>query len=548
MSRLSGFSFVMMILLPAFAAAADQPSAPELVLPEVTLDIKDLSVENVLSMLPPAEAPVIVKTDVLLPPAPELAVEPPVRSLAVEGADPLGGPASPPRPLATQATLGIGSRNRVVGDLNVTTTGQNAQASLSFAHDTADGISGQAQGSGFDTRTDSIAGNVSGRLGPFNGGFQGSYAEKEMGLQNQSTDYFYRLGRNLDGTATLSVQPLDWLTVDGSVTGLTDSLTLAGTVAGPGQASEYKGASHLSASAHSGIFTAGISGDYSYRLAHLYTGSDDQVQRLNTGLSMALDFPGSLLLEGSVAWFLSSQGNSLLPFSIHVTGAPFSALTIDASFGYKVVTYDAGDILALNPYLIPVNLVDDSGWFSDASVQLALAESFSVRAGLSFMSSTNMLTSDAFAGGSFYPVPGGSGSTTGLFLVDQRAANRLTGDAGVRWTITPGVTLSGSWNRELMDRPSFVAVDEITAEAIAMETTGAYGGQVAVTMLTGLPPSAQLPELDVGGFVRVSEPAQLRLDLYDLLWPLLGGDRFGPSLYPYAEPGFRVVASLRLSF
>ena len=81
-----------------------------------------------------------------------------------------------------------------------------------------------------------------------------------------------------------------------------------------------------------------------------------------------------------------------------------------------------------------------------------------------------------------------------------------------------------------------------------METTGAYGGQVAATMLTGLPPSAQLPELDVGGFVRVSEPAQLRLDLYDLLWPLLGGDRFGPSLYPYTEPGFRVVASLRLSF
>jgi hypothetical protein len=91
-------------------------------------------------------------------------------------------------------------------------------------------------------------------------------------------------------------------------------------------------------------------------------------------------------------------------------------------------------------------------------------------------------------------------------------------------------------------------VDEITAEAIAMETTGAFGGQLAVTMLTGLPPSVQLPVLDLGGFVRLADPAQLHLDLYDLLWPLIHGDRYGPSLSPYVEAGFRVVASLRLSF
>ncbi len=68
-----------------------------------------------------------------------------------------------------------------------------------------------------------------------------------------------------------------------------------------------------------------------------------------------------------------------------------------------------------------------------------------------------------------------------------------------------------------------------------------------MTWLTGLPPTAQLPELDVGGFVRLSDPAQLHLDVYDVLWPIVG-NRYGPSLNPYVEPGFRVVASLRLSF
>ncbi|HTP58334.1 MAG TPA: hypothetical protein VMM82_05410, partial [Spirochaetia bacterium] len=545
--RAIALCFVLTAFFPVAAAAQDQPShvpgtSPTMVLPEVTVNIQDLSVENVQAMLPPAGGPpVIVKTDVILPPAPLVAVEPPVRTLAVEGADPLGGAGSPGSPLATQATLGIGSQNRVVGDLNVTATGQNAQASLSFSHDTADGISGHAQGSEFDTRDDAIGGSLSGRIGAFDGGFQGAYSEKEVGLQNQSANYSSRLGRNLDGTATLRVQPMDWLAVDGSLSGLTDSLTLGGTNPGPAQASEYKGLAHMGATGLWGVFSAGVFGDYSYRLAHQVTATDDQVQRLNTGLKMSLNFPGSFLLEGSVAWFLSSQGASMLPFSIHVTGAPFSALTLDASFGYRVVTYDQGDILGLNPYLIPVGLADDHGWFGDAGVQIALADSFSFNVGLSFMASTSMLTSDAFAAGP-------ASTLDGLFLVNQVAANRLTGNAGVRWTIIPGVTLNGEWKRELMERPSFAPVDTITAEAIAMETTGAFGGRAGMTWLTGLPPSAQLPELDVGGFVRLSEPAQLHLDLYDLLWPLLGGSRYGPSLDPYVEPGFRVVASLRLSF
>jgi hypothetical protein len=516
-------------------------------MPEVTMDIKDLSVENVEAMLPPAgPPPVIVKTDLILPVAPEPAVQTLERTQAAEGADPLGGPSSPPRPLATQATLGAGSQNRIVGDLNVTATGQNAQAGLQFSHDSADGISGQASGSGFDTRDDTIGGSLSGRLGAFDGGFQGNYAEKEIGLQDQSAAYFYRLGRNIDGIASFRVLPFDWLTVDGSLSGLTDSLTLAGTSPGPAQASEYKGAAHVGATGLWGVFSAGVSGDYSYRLAHLITSSDDQIQRLRTGAMLSLNFPGSLLIEGSVAWFLNSHGLSLLPFSIHATGTPFSILTLDGSFGYKVVPYDQGDILSINPYLIPVSLVDDSGWFGDGSVQFALTGSLSLRAGLSFMSSTAMITSDAFSSNTPYTVSGGGG--TGLFQANSVSANRLTGDAGIRWTITPGINLNADWKRELMDRPSFVPVDEITAEAIAMETTGAYGGQLSATMLTGLPPSAQLPELDLGGFVRLSDPAQLRLDLYDLLWPFLDGSRYGPSLFPFVEPGFRAVASLRLSF
>ena len=538
MSRSFTSALILIVLSGGFLYAADQPAdqasapGPTMVLPQVTLDIQDLSVEHIQAMLPPARESPISQMTVPLPASPELAAEEPARQLAVEGSDPLGGTAAAQRPLATQATLGAGSQDRVVGRFNVTTVGGSTHTSLSFAHETADGISGKSAGSGYDTRDDTLAGSLSGKLGPVDGSFQGSYAEKSFGLQGQSTSYISRLGRALDGSAGLHAQPLDWLSVDGKVTGAADSLTLAGS--SPGQGSEYKGTAHLAAGARTGIFTIGLSGDYGYRVATPLSLPADQIQRVRPGLFMSLDFPGSILLEGNVGWFWNSQGLSVFPFTIHLTGATLSIFTFDLSFGYRVITWDQEDIFALSPYLVPLALVDDNGWSGDAAVQLALSGGLSLKVGASFMNSASMPTAPAVD------------PATGLFTVQQQAATRLTGDTSLRWIVTPGVTLDVRWRREFMDRPSFAPLDQITGEAIAMESSGAYGGQIAATVLTesGFTP---VPVIDIGGFVRLSEAAQLHLDLFDILWPLLGGPRYGPSLSPYVEPGFRAVASVRLS-
>ncbi len=518
-----------------FAADDESAPPPTLVLPQVTLDIQDLSTENVQAMLPPAQASATPQVALTLPGAPVFSPVEPARQLAVEGSDPLGGAEVAQRPLATQATLGLGTQNRVLGRLNVTTVGGSTHSNLSFAHESADGIDGKAAGSGFDTRDDTITGSLSGKLGPMDGSFQGGYSEKSLGLQDQSP-YVSRLGRALDGTGSLTAPIFDWLSIDGSASGAYDSLTLAAVPnSSPGQWNEYKGSGHAGATARTGILTAGISGDFGYRVATMLGGAEEQVQRLRAGASVGLNFPGSLLVEGSAAWFLNSEGLSLLPFSLHATGTVVRFVTFDASFGYRVIPYDEEDIYNLSPYIVPLSLVDDRGWFGDAAVQLTLFEGLSVKVGASYMNSSDM------------PTTASTTDPTGLFLVFQQAAVRVTGDTSVRWTIVPGMTLDARWQREFMDRPSFVPQDTITVEAIAMEATGAYGGQAAATMLTGSTFTV-LPELDVGGFVRLSEAAQLRLDLYDILSPLLGGSRYGPSLSPYVEPGFRAVASVRLSF
>ncbi|HVO39495.1 MAG TPA: hypothetical protein VMV03_10765 [Spirochaetia bacterium] len=518
-----------------FLAATDEPppQGPTLVLPQVTLDIQDLSIENVQAMLPSAREAPITQSQILLPSTPAFTVEAPARRLAVEGSDPLGGAPAAQRPLATQTTLGAGLQNRVIGRLNVATVGGSARANLSFAHETADGISGKAAGSGFDTRDDTIGGSISGKLGPVDGSFQGSYAEKSVGLQGQSP-FISRLGRTLDGTAGASVQPLEWLTVDSTVTGAADTLTLA--AGSPTQASEYRAGAHAGATARTGVFTAGVSGDFGFRSAAMIApGAQEQVQRIRTGLSLGLDFPGSILLEGTAAWFLNTQSLSLFPFSLHLGGVTFSIFSFDVSAGFKVVPYDQEDILALSPYLLPVTLSDDNGWFVDGAVQLALPGDLSLKVGASFMRSAEM------------PDISSTPNGMGLFPVFQKPANRLTGDASLRWSVAPGITLDARWKREFLDKPLFVPLDQVTAEAIAMESTGAFGGQAAVTWLVD-PAFSWAPVIDVGGFVRLSEAAQLHLDFYDVLWFLLNGTRYGPSISPYVEPGFRAVASIRLSF
>jgi hypothetical protein len=181
-------------------------------------------------------------------------------------------------------------------------------------------------------------------------------------------------------------------------------------------------------------------------------------------------------------------------------------------------------------------LSDDNGWFADGAVQLALPGDLSLKVGASFMRSAAMPD--------IHSTPDGA---TGLFGVFQTDANRLTGDVSLRWSVAPGITLDARWKREFIDKPLFVPIDQITGEAIAMESTGAYGGQLAVTWLAD-PAFSWAPVIDIGGFVRLSEAAQLHLDFYDVLWFVLDGTRYGPSISPYVEPGFRAVASVRLSF
>jgi hypothetical protein len=526
--------FLASASLFCFAQDRDlEPSEPDIVLPQMILEIEDMSVEKIEANLPPEEELLPPLRDIPLPAPGEIEVDDTAILPAMTGTEPQ---ASLGRGIAVDALFGIGMENSVQGTLSVKTLGSVPRLNFAFSHDAVDGFSGNPAGSGFDIRKEALSGGIAAAVGPFDAHIQGSYREDAFGLQGQSLDYTARISRGADGNAGFSVKPLEWLTLAGEASAGLDNFTLSGPV--PLPISEYRIAPSLSAEMRFQSFRIGFASTYSYRYSDFGDGDLQEMHRVRTTLSAGVELPSSILLEGSVAWFWSARGvpAHLFPFELRFSGTPFGFLTFSVGGGFAVTPYDAGGILSTYRLVLPHALSDDNGWFADASLALSPLKDLVFNAKVSFAQSSAMPDSTGFPA---------VDPATGLYNLLQRDAFRLIHDVGLQWTAIPGLTLGGSWRHEYMDIPSFLPIDEMKAEGVAMEPSGAFGGRFSLSYRTGTAP-VQLPILSIGGFLRASESVQLRLDLEDVLQPALDDPRLG--LAPFVEPGFRVIARAQVSF
>jgi hypothetical protein len=517
--------------LPLRAEPVDSradPGEPEIVMPQVILEIEDLSVEKVEATLPPEEE--------LLPPERRI----PVLS---EGELALGDPTLPPgaidvdqnagqprdRFLSSEIDLGAGMQNRIVGSMSLKTIGPDPRFSLSFDHETVDGFAGNAPGSGFSARNDGLDGTLKFGLGPVAVDLSGRFTEAEAGLQGQSA-FVARLARSIAAEAGFSGSPAEWLTLAAGIGGGADSLTLVGSA--PVSLSGFRIAPSLSAIARFGPLKLGLSSRYAFRSDPLGLGG--QLHRFQADALISVDLPPSYIIEAEAGWFWNSEGLSLVPFHVGFTGTPFEFLTLSLAIGYRVAAYDLRDSMAAGTFALPAGLADDRGWFADTALQFTITRELSASLKLSTMASDAMPEGSALRD-----------IASGLFLIGQAPGVRLGTDMGLRWGITSALSVSAGWTHEFLDRPFFAPLDTVKAELLALEPAGRLGGSISFAIAPTFTGILQQPLLRLAGFWKVSDAVKLTLDADDLLWPLLGGPRW--DIPPFVTPGFRISARVGIS-
>ncbi len=513
-----------------------EPQEPEIVLPNVILELEDLKVEEVTAKLPKEELEPF-EIDFPLPELEESAMEelpgemvlPPAQGLPLkiqkEG-----------KFFVAEGILGIGTLNHVLSSISLYRYEKQPEGKLLFSHEVVDGFSEEPVGSGFHMRDDRIAGSLFFRLRRLEIGLDGSFEDGEKGLQGRG-DFYSKVNRHASGSGELEYRVSERFSLKGDIDASTTTqlLTASGT-AGPEaeKTAEYLISSSLEGRYH---FRRGFFG-MEPRIAYRGGGPDDSLALARTEVRgfFGADLSAISVLEGSLGWFWSKGGQNLIPFSLTLSAYPSDLFSFRGSFGYRVQEYDLSNILPLYPMVdAPTRLTDSSGWYGEMGSHVYLTQGLTVSLGVLFQDSDAMPTSSAVLDG-----------TSGLFPFEQREALQLTSDIGLRWNRSKNFTAYLSLKSELMDKPEFFPRSRLNLELTFMQEKGKYGGWMTSELYTGVNDFIQAPLLNLQGFYRVADSIRVGAQVDDLLYPLLDAPRY--SIYPYVDMGLKLTFKTYITF
>jgi hypothetical protein len=495
------------------------------------LELEDLSVDVVTLSLPEAE---LLPSDFELP-VEEGALDIPEAALAVPGVEEerLGRGGGD---ITVEVLLGGGTRNHFLSEVSLYHFGESPEGKLLFVHESSDGFSGERPGTGFNERIDSLNGSIgfSGRR--VNTQFEGSFEDREQGLQGQGA-FYSKIDRRAGLQASVGVNEESTFSlrggVDGSVTSrlLTQSLS---AVPPAEKFTEYAAGIFLEGRLQYERFYLGISPRYRYR-----TGGPDDSYLLNrfelAGL-FGVDVSPSAQIDGSVSWFWSEPSDHQVPFSLRLSIHPSDQFSFSLAGGYRIVRYDLWDVTTGQSYgLQPGTLEDDRGFYASLGTHYNLSRSWLVFGGLEYMDHTGILSPSET-----------QDSPSGLFPVTQEEIQTLGAEAGVRWSGPANLSLLARLEAELLDRPSFTPGYLLEVEAGWKSGTERFGSTLSSLFYSGVNENTQLPVLDLTVFYRLSDNFMLSTLAHDLLAPALDQPRLAWD--PFIEEGFRFTLRAHLTF
>lgn len=517
------------------------PEDTEIKLPELLLEVEEAELEQVRAELPETAEARPGDIGIPLPTENELAISPAAFEVPGpdEGAAVSAGPAAGVS-LFSDAVLGVGSMNHILGSISLYRLGDEPRFRLQFSHDGRDGYNFEEPGTGFFDRTEELSGWIEGGR-EARARLEAGFVEHERGLQGQPT-YFSTKTRFLDGTTELGVPFGDRYRFSPRFEGAyAERLrTVTDESQAPAGAESYANpGARVSVETTPGIFYA----DAEYILRYL----DDDENGIAQGLGLALG--ADLLLgrevsasaEVGVLWPLSDL--VYVPFALSFTATPAEALTLSLGGGMEAQPLRVAERWRDLPTFATTDIDGDvpgwyEEWYGTAGLLIDIPDaplSAEVSGRVALERNVPELTG-------YLPAVG----ETGYELSDRLS---VTPEATMRWDFTP-LGIEAGWRSVLLQRAETDPLHEgrVGVDLRNREETLGVRADVSAEVYESL----QLPTLDFSGYVDVSDSVRVSADVLDVLSPMLsdGRPRTGGEVtdaFPFVEPGFRVVLKTRVS-
>lgn len=446
--RLVALCSILFLFFGAFVNAEDlapksgpdEPAETEIILPEMYLEIEDLSVEEINAVIPDNDSVLLSSLELPLPEPDQIEI--PAEVFAVSELDApasaSAGGAENSSSFFSEGTIGVGTSANITGDINLYHIGEQPDFRLRYFHDSYDGFSGAEAGKGFSSREELIEAELNYSEDGLSVDLLLKYHELESGLQGL-TDYFSLTRRIPELDADVN-----WF--------IRDNLRLTGNLNAQGAGFQLNALTPLAFGLFSidpeigivyGSDSLNVGLMLDYNIAGETSGND-----INQGLGGRLIFnaePSELFrisAEAGLLW--DNYGKFVFPFQLGLAGTA-SLFDYNLTGGWIARYENRVDLWEIYPTAAGPETVDSlgsipltSGWVVDGDFRMNLSENLLLRASADFSMLNNAL------------IPAAS-SLTGFNTLTAVDSTCFGTGVGIYMKISDNFTFDLGWKGQLLE-------------------------------------------------------------------------------------------------
>ena len=547
--------FLMIFLLPVtqmFSAdngpssGPGEPSETEIILPEMYLEIEDLSIEEINAVIPDDDAVLLSSLELPLPEPGQIEIPAEVFAVTDSGAPTSisAGTGAQSASFFSEGTIGAGTAANITGDINLYHIGEQPDFRLRYFHDSYDGFAGHEAGEGYSAREELIEAELNYDDEKLSADATVSYSELETGLQGQ-TDYFSMTRRIPTLTSDIEWMLLDKLKLTGSIDAGTAGLQLNSVLVPLGFRT-------FNIAPEAGIVFGSDKLNIGAKLNYDVSGElgGSIVQGLGGGLFFTVE-PAEifrLYAEADLLWDNYSQ--LYFPFEVEMSGTA-SSFNYSIGGGYKSYYTDWNDLWDILPAAGGPQNTDSlgsmpltHGWYGEGGFRWNLTDRFALSFSTDFSAFTNVLIPEA-------------STLTGFYSFRTEDAVWLSTGAGFNWKMFDNLTLNASWEGQLLEqynlylpRHLFTSGLELTSEDRDMGIIGDLEFRIYDESAQSWYTNDWIPYIGLEAYMRIADGFVLSVSGSDLAAGILSSGRNAWKVSAdsaYLDKGTTLQAKIKIS-